>query len=792
MEFETTQTSTTAKLPMLKQGEYDMWRLRIEQYFQVQDYALWDVIENGNSFKLVTQITITTDGSSSLLIPGPVTTEEKHKDAKTLFAAIQIRFGNNEATKKTQKTLLKQMYENFTGYDKSKVECFNCHKMRHFARECRGARNQDNMNMNQDSSRRTINVEETSSKAMLAIDGAGFDWSYMADEEVFKNMALMAFLDSEGSKGFPNLIRNIYTNTLSGLREVKQHCSLQNPLPFYFYQNRALVVKPHNKTSYELFRGRTPTLSFMEPFGCHVTILNTLDHLGKFDRKSNEGYFVRYFMNSKAFRVYNIRTKRVEENLHIEFLKNKPIVVGTNSNDFAGTKDSISAGTKDIIGADDPKMPGLETIATYDDSEEEANFTNLESSIIVSPTPTTRTHKNHPLKQMDVKSIFLYGRIKEEVYVCQPPRFQDPNHPDKVYKVGKALYGLHQALRVWYETLAKYLLGNRFHRGKIDQTLFIKRQKGDILLVHVYVDDIIFGSTKKELYVKYASTLVDMEKTLVMDADGDDVDVNLYRSMIGSLMYLTTSRPDIMTSKGYSRMDIPLFLAKLVQGLIFQGEGSTVPVKSHHTPTDEAASIGVDVRHGGAATTITSLDAGHGSGDINKTSYMPYDLPLPRVHTLGKIRGRYDQDIEFNLDFDATKEVSTAKKEVSTTEPVSTIGATVTTASVDVSPTNPTRRVSNADNNTMAETLVYIRRSVAKDKGKGIMTESEPIQTKKKLQQEQERLGYEAAVRLQEELDEEERQKMARVRKASQSFTREEWENIRARVEADEELTQRL
>ncbi|GJR32444.1 ribonuclease H-like domain-containing protein [Tanacetum coccineum] len=392
MDLETAQTNTTAKLPLLKQGEYDMWKLRIEQYFQVQDYALWDVIENGNSFKPAAQTTTNADGSSTTLIPGPVTADEKtqkkndvkarsmllmalpnehlltfnqYKDAKTLFAAIQTRFGGNDATKKTQKTLLKQMYENFSapstesldsifnrlqkivsqlailgenisqedlnlkflrslpsewnthvvvwrnkpdldtmsfddlynnfkiveqevkgtassssssssqnvafvssfsstnevntaygvstantqvssdstqdleqihgddleemdlkwqlallsirtrkffqktgrkitinrsdtaGYDKSKVECFNCHKLGHFAREYRGPRNQENMSRNQDISRRTINVEEISSKAMLAIDGASFDWSFMADEEVPTDMALMAFSDSE-------------------------------------------------------------------------------------------------------------------------------------------------------------------------------------------------------------------------------------------------------------------------------------------------------------------------------------------------------------------------------------------------------------------------------------------------------------------------------------------------------------------------------------------------------------------------------------------------------------------
>ncbi|GKC88659.1 putative ribonuclease H-like domain-containing protein, partial [Tanacetum coccineum] len=105
--------------------------------------------------------------------------------------------------------------------------------------------------------------------------------------------------------------------------------------------------------------------------------------------------------------------------------------------------------------------------------------------------------------QMDVKSAFLYGTIKDEVYVCQPPSFEDPQFPDKVYKVEKALYCIHQAPRAWYETLSTYLLENRFARGTIDKTLFIKKDKGAILLVQVYVDDIIFGSTKKSLCVEF-------------------------------------------------------------------------------------------------------------------------------------------------------------------------------------------------------------------------------------------------------------------------------------------------
>nr|GEV03258.1 putative ribonuclease H-like domain-containing protein [Tanacetum cinerariifolium] len=141
--------------------------------------------------------------------------------------------------------------------------------------------------------------------------------------------------------------------------------------------------------------------------------------------------------------------------------------------------------------------------------------------------------------QMDVKSAFLYGTIEEEVYVCQPPGFEDPDHPNKVYKVVKALYGLHQAPRAWYETLANYLLENGFHRGQIDQTLFIKKQEGDILLVQIYVKqkkDGIFISQEKyvaEILKKFgltegksASTPIDTEKPLLKDPDGEDIDSN--------------------------------------------------------------------------------------------------------------------------------------------------------------------------------------------------------------------------------------------------------------------------
>ncbi|GKD14186.1 ribonuclease H-like domain-containing protein [Tanacetum coccineum] len=120
--------------------------------------------------------------------------ELEEMDLKWKLALLSLRA--RRFSKKTGKKITINPNDP-VGYDKSKVECFNCHKSGHFARECRGPRNQDGKNKNQDNSRKTVNVKDTSSKAMLAIDGVGFDWSFMADDEVPTDMALMALSDSK-------------------------------------------------------------------------------------------------------------------------------------------------------------------------------------------------------------------------------------------------------------------------------------------------------------------------------------------------------------------------------------------------------------------------------------------------------------------------------------------------------------------------------------------------------------------------------------------------------------------
>nr|KAJ0191977.1 hypothetical protein LSAT_V11C800434060 [Lactuca sativa] len=171
---------------------------------------------------------------------------------------------------------------------------------------------------------------------------------------------------------------------------------------------------------------------------------------------------------------------------------------------------------------------GFTQIESIDYGETFAPVARIEA---IRPFLAYASYMNFIVYQMDVKTTFLHGVLEEEVFLNQPPSFVDKDHPDYVYRLDKAVYGLKQAPRAWYETLTSYLLENGYRRGAIDNTLFIKNKGSDMYSLSDY---------------KPASTPVSKTDKMHADPTGTDVNHSLYRGMIGSLLYLMASRPDIM------------------------------------------------------------------------------------------------------------------------------------------------------------------------------------------------------------------------------------------------------
>ncbi|KAM6597070.1 hypothetical protein CsatA_007594 [Cannabis sativa] len=419
--------------------------------------------------------------------------------------------------------------------------------------------------------------------------------------------------------------RTIQEMAMSMLNEIS--------LPKYFWAeavntscyilNRVFIRPNMNKTPYELWKGRKPNIGYFKVFGCKCYILNTKDNLGKFDAKSDVGIFIGYSTHSKAYRIYNKRTNVVEESIHVAFDETNPPTSKSLDDDVVGLGDEVQnleIGETSNAPSQTPKEePPVEKV-----NESQGMNSNLPhewkfksahpiDQILGDPSQARlesirmllafACHKNFILYQMDVKSAFLNGYIMEEVYVSQPPGFQNHKYPNHVYKLKKALYGLKQAPRAWYERLSTFLISNGFSMGKADNTLFIKRKSKDIIIVQIYVDDIIFGATNDALceefskcmhsefemsmmgelnfflglqikqqkdgifigQTKYIKDLLQkfdlanaksmntpMSTSIKMDKDesGKNVDITKYRGMIGSLLYLTASRPDILFSVG--------------------------------------------------------------------------------------------------------------------------------------------------------------------------------------------------------------------------------------------------
>nr|GEX57965.1 hypothetical protein [Tanacetum cinerariifolium] len=516
-----------------------------------------------------------------------------------------------------------------------------------------------------------------------------------------------------------------------------------------YTQNRSIIRLHHGKTPYELLHNKLPDLSFLYVFGALCYPANDSKNLGKLQPKVDIGIFIGYAPTKKAFWIYNRRTRRIVETIHVDIneltaMASEQSSSGPALNDM--TPATISSGLvqkpsslipyvppsrndwdllfqpmfNELLNpslSDDPQAP--EVIASIADVippvQAESTITSAQSSSTISP-PTivqpdhqipqhnskwtkdhpldniigqlsrpvsTRfqlheqalfcyydafltsvepktykdaltqscwieamqeelnkgilknkarlvarcycqeegidfedsfalvarleairiflayaTHKNMVVYQMDVKTAFLNGNLREEVYVSQPDGFVDQDNPNHVYKLKKALYGLKHALRTWYDMLLSFLISQDFSKGSVDPTLFIRRNDNDLLLVQIYVDDIIFAASTPELCDLFSNLMCSKFKMSIMgkisfflglqisqsprgifinqsryaleslkkygfescdpvdtpmveksnldeDKEGKAVDLSHYRGMIVTLLYLTASRPDL-------------------------------------------------------------------------------------------------------------------------------------------------------------------------------------------------------------------------------------------------------
>ncbi|GJW16192.1 putative ribonuclease H-like domain-containing protein [Tanacetum coccineum] len=582
------------------------------------------------------------------------------------------------------------------GFDKTKVECYNCHRRGHFARECRAPKQQDNRN--REITRRTVPIEETTSNALVSqCDGFGYDWSDQAEEGP-TNFALMAYTSSGSSNSDTELRKKFEkaekerddlkltlekfensSKNLSKLLDIQVSDKFKTGVGYDSQENdkyktsegyhavpppytgNFMPLKPDlvladedkyvfsesitsvpdiatSKTKISESKPKSVSEPLIEDWISDSEDENETEPKGVpkavvSDNKGNEANDVK--ASACRFGDQSKRSPRepnsltfVQGNPQLE-LQEKGVIDSGCSRHMTGNKSYLSD-YEEINGG----------FVAFRGDPKGGRITGKDTECVVLSPDFKLLDENHVLLRVprkdnmysvDLKNIVPSGGqdgkkiVPDQEYILLPLLTYDPSfsksskdspnagfkpsgeeekmdyeHPEnKDSEVEKALYGLHQALRAWYETVSTYLLENGFRRGTIDKTLFIKKDKDDILLVQVYVDDIIFGSTKKSLCtefeqmmhnrfqinslreltfflglqvkqkddgifinqdkyvadilkkfdfatVKTANTPIKTNKALLKDEEAADVDAHLYKSMIGSLMYLTASRPNIM------------------------------------------------------------------------------------------------------------------------------------------------------------------------------------------------------------------------------------------------------
>nr|GEX38000.1 retrovirus-related Pol polyprotein from transposon TNT 1-94 [Tanacetum cinerariifolium] len=323
MDSQSEPVVSAAKLPILNPNEFDLWKMRIEQYFLMTDYSLWEVIINGDS--VISKVVV--DGVAQpvtvLTLEQKLARKNELKAHGTLLMALpdkhQLKFNSHKDAKTLMEKLVSQLEIHGVSLSQEDV---NLKFLRSLPSEWKTHtliwRNKANLEEHSlDDLFNKLKLPSESKDCQSNIDAARLKL------KLFKNIAAAE-----------DITKIIFRIMLHGgyfeYWKVGLVVMAEAVNTAYYVQNRVLVTKPHNKTPYELLHGRLPSIGFMRPFGCPVTILNTLDPLGKFQGKVDEGFLVGYSVCSKAFRVFNSRTRIVHETLHVNFMENKPNVAGSS------------------------------------------------------------------------------------------------------------------------------------------------------------------------------------------------------------------------------------------------------------------------------------------------------------------------------------------------------------------------------------------------------------------------------------------------------------------------------
>nr|GEV94592.1 retrovirus-related Pol polyprotein from transposon TNT 1-94 [Tanacetum cinerariifolium] len=466
------------------------------------------------------------------------------------------------------------------------------------------------------------------------------------DGTEFKNQVLKEYFDSVGIIHETSAAKTPQQNGVverknSTLVEAARTMLIFSHAPLFLWaeaiattcytQKHYIIHRRFNKTPYELIQGKKPDISYLYVFGALCYPKNDREDISKLGAKGDIGFFIGYSANSVAYRVYNRRTKKIMEMMNVTFDELSVMAFKQNSSrpglqSMTSGQNSSELKLNSTPSKITPQRPSEQDLDILFEPfhNKYLGGRSSEAPIAIPAAPVTRgsinfdksfapvtwmeairiflayaAHKGFTLYQMDVKTAFLHGSLKEDLYVCQPEGFIDADYPSHVYKLKKALYGLKQVPRAWYDELSTFLLQNRFFKGTIDLTLFTRCFNDNILVVQVYEDDIIFGLTDPryatlfsdlmksrfkmsmmgemtffgclqvnqssscifinqskyvhEILKKYGlntydivGTLMDIKDKLNLDKIGTSVDAMKYRSMIGALMYLTSSRPDIV------------------------------------------------------------------------------------------------------------------------------------------------------------------------------------------------------------------------------------------------------